>query len=135
MGRGRPSERGMVKAPRQCPSQRHFRAARENRAGPFPLQNDLRCSVAVPAVIRVVPRREESTPPLKPFRGGIFSSPAGERVCCIGGMYMHKYYGLNELREMFLSFFESKGHLRLPSFPLVPENDPSLLLINAGMSP
>ena len=48
---------------------------------------------------------------------------------------MHKYYGLNELREMFLSFFESKGHLRLPSFPLVPENDPSLLLINAGMSP
>ena len=48
---------------------------------------------------------------------------------------MHKYYGLNELREMFLSFFESKGHLRLPSFPLVPENDPSLLLINAGMAP
>ena len=48
---------------------------------------------------------------------------------------MHKYYGLNELREMFLTFFESKGHLRLPSFPLVPENDPSLLLINAGMTP
>ncbi len=48
---------------------------------------------------------------------------------------MHKYYGLNELREMFLTFFESKGHLRLPSFPLVPENDPSLLLINAGMAP
>ena len=48
---------------------------------------------------------------------------------------MHKYYGLNELREMFLTFFESKGHPRLPSFPLVPENDPSLLLINAGMAP
>ena len=48
---------------------------------------------------------------------------------------MHKYHGLNELREMFLTFFESKGHLRLPSFPLVPENDPSLLLINAGMAP
>ncbi|MBQ6974676.1 MAG: alanine--tRNA ligase [Oscillospiraceae bacterium] len=48
---------------------------------------------------------------------------------------MHKYYGLNELREMFLSFFETKGHLRLPSFPLIPENDPSLLLINAGMAP
>ena len=47
----------------------------------------------------------------------------------------HKYYGLNELREMFLQFFESKGHLRLPSFPLVPQNDASLLLINAGMSP
>ncbi len=44
-------------------------------------------------------------------------------------------FGLNQLREMFLSFFESKGHLRLPSFPLVPENDPSLLLINAGMAP
>ena len=44
-------------------------------------------------------------------------------------------YGLNELREMFLSFFESKGHLRLPSFSLVPVNDPSILLINAGMTP
>ncbi|NLL97229.1 MAG: alanine--tRNA ligase [Clostridiaceae bacterium] len=44
-------------------------------------------------------------------------------------------YGLNELREMFLSFFESKGHLRLPSFSLVPKNDPSILLINAGMTP
>ncbi|MBQ5584338.1 MAG: alanine--tRNA ligase, partial [Ruminiclostridium sp.] len=48
---------------------------------------------------------------------------------------MPKYFGLNELREMFLTFFESKDHLRLPSFPLVPENDPSLLLINAGMAP
>ncbi len=44
-------------------------------------------------------------------------------------------FGLNELREMFLSFFESKGHLRLPSFSLVPQNDPSLLLINSGMAP
>jgi hypothetical protein len=44
-------------------------------------------------------------------------------------------FGLNQLREMFLSFFESKGHLRLPSFSLIPQNDPSLLLINAGMSP
>ncbi len=43
--------------------------------------------------------------------------------------------GLNELREMYLSFFESKGHLRLPSFSLVPLNDPSILLINAGMTP
>ncbi len=43
--------------------------------------------------------------------------------------------GLNQLREMFLSFFESKGHLRLPSFSLIPENDPSLLLINSGMAP
>jgi alanyl-tRNA synthetase len=47
---------------------------------------------------------------------------------------MHPY-GLNELREKFLSFFEGKGHLRLPSFSLVPENDPSILLINAGMTP
>jgi len=46
-----------------------------------------------------------------------------------------KKYGLNELREMFLSFFESKGHLRLPSFSLIPQNDPSLLLINSGMAP
>ena len=47
----------------------------------------------------------------------------------------HKPYGLNELREMFLSFFESKGHLRLPSFSLIPQNDASLLLINSGMAP
>jgi len=44
-------------------------------------------------------------------------------------------YGLNELREKFLSFFESKGHLRLPSFSLIPQNDASLLLINSGMAP
>lgn len=47
----------------------------------------------------------------------------------------HKEYGLNELREMFLRFFESKDHLRLPSFSLVPQNDKSILLINAGMTP
>ena len=47
----------------------------------------------------------------------------------------HKNYGLNELREMFLHYFETKGHLRLPSFPLIPQNDKSLLLINAGMAP
>ena len=41
----------------------------------------------------------------------------------------------NELRERFLSFFESKGHLRLPSFSLIPHNDKSLLLINSGMAP
>ena len=50
-------------------------------------------------------------------------------------MYDPKPYGLNELREMFLSFFESKGHLRLPSFSLIPQNDASLLLINSGMAP
>ncbi len=44
-------------------------------------------------------------------------------------------YGVNELREMFLSFFESKEHLRLPSFSLIPQNDQSLLLINSGMAP
>ena len=47
----------------------------------------------------------------------------------------HPVYGLNELREMFLRFFESKGHLRLPSFSLIPQNDASLLLINSGMAP
>ena len=46
-----------------------------------------------------------------------------------------EWTGLNEIREKFLSFFESKGHLRLPSFPLVPQGDQSLLLINAGMAP
>ena len=48
---------------------------------------------------------------------------------------MHKSYGLNELRKMFLEFFESKGHLVMKSFSLVPHNDKSLLLINAGMAP
>ena len=46
-----------------------------------------------------------------------------------------KPYGVNELREMFLKFFESKDHLRLPSFSLIPQNDASLLLINSGMAP
>ena len=47
---------------------------------------------------------------------------------------MH-YMGLNEIREKFLEFFESKGHLRLPSFSLIPQGDKSLLLINSGMAP
>ena len=46
-----------------------------------------------------------------------------------------QWTGLNELREKFLTFFESKGHTRLPSFPLVPIDDKSLLLINSGMAP
>lgn len=46
-----------------------------------------------------------------------------------------QYMGLNDLREKFLSFMESKGHLRLPSFPLIPKDDNSLLLINSGMAP
>lgn len=46
-----------------------------------------------------------------------------------------QWTGLNELREKYLSFFESKGHLRLKSFPLIPQNDKSLLLINSGMAP
>lgn len=46
-----------------------------------------------------------------------------------------KYTGLNELRKKFLDFFELKGHLKLPSFPLIPKNDNSLLLINSGMAP
>ena len=48
---------------------------------------------------------------------------------------MHKNYGLNELREMFLKFFETKGHMRLPSFSLIPKNAASLLIINSGMAP
>ncbi|MBQ8893576.1 MAG: alanine--tRNA ligase [Clostridia bacterium] len=46
-----------------------------------------------------------------------------------------KYMSLNKIREKYLMFFESKGHLRLDSFPLVPKNDKSLLLINSGMAP
>ena len=46
-----------------------------------------------------------------------------------------EWTGLNELREKYLSFFESKGHLRLPSFSLIPKDDNSLLLINSGMAP
>ena len=58
----------------------------------------------------------------------------GAEVYFFGGQHMEKF-GLNQLREMFLSFFESKGHLRLPSFSLIPQNDASLLLINSGMAP
>ena len=50
-------------------------------------------------------------------------------------LYNMQSPGVNEIREKFLSFFESKGCLRLPSFPLVPKNDASLLLINSGMAP
>ncbi|HHX71408.1 MAG TPA: alanine--tRNA ligase, partial [Clostridiales bacterium] len=46
-----------------------------------------------------------------------------------------KFMGVNELREKFLSFFEQKGHLRLPSFSLIPQSEKSLLLINSGMAP
>ena len=46
-----------------------------------------------------------------------------------------KQYGLNELRQMFLDFFKSKNHMVVKSYSLVPENDNSLLLINAGMAP
>ena len=46
-----------------------------------------------------------------------------------------KWMSLNDVREAYLSFFESKGHLRLPSFPLIPHGDKSLLLINSGMAP
>ena len=58
----------------------------------------------------------------------------GAEAYYFGGQNMEKY-GVNQLREMFLSFFETKGHLRLPSFSLIPQNDASLLLINSGMAP
>ena len=46
-----------------------------------------------------------------------------------------EWTGLNDLREKYLRFFESKGHLRMPSFSLVPQGDNSLILINYGMAP
>ena len=46
-----------------------------------------------------------------------------------------KWTSLNDLREKYLAFFERKGHIRLPSFSLIPNNDKSLLLINSGMAP
>ncbi|MBQ4141670.1 MAG: alanine--tRNA ligase, partial [Clostridia bacterium] len=46
-----------------------------------------------------------------------------------------QWTSLNDIREKYLAFFESKGHLRLPSYPLIPHNDKSLLLINSGMAP
>ena len=52
-----------------------------------------------------------------------------------GRTYRMQWTGLNELREKYLHFFETKDHLRLGSFPLVPKDDPSLLLINSGMAP
>ena len=54
---------------------------------------------------------------------------------CLEELVMKKSYGVNELRRMYLDFFESKGHLVMKSFSLVPHNDNSLLLINAGMAP
>ena len=48
---------------------------------------------------------------------------------------MERPYSLNELRKMFLEFFESNGHLAMKSFSLIPHNDNSLLLINSGMAP
>ncbi len=59
----------------------------------------------------------------------------GKQTFNRGECNIMQWTGLNELREKYLSFYESKGHLRLNSFPLVPKNDPSLLLINSGMAP
>lgn len=58
-----------------------------------------------------------------------------EKMQVGGRIEIMKKYGVNELRQMFLDFFESKGHLVMKSFSLVPHNDKSLLLINAGMAP
>lgn len=77
----------------------------------------------------------------KANQGAVLSLPATALTFVIKFCYIWKgsiivqKLGLNEIREKYLSFFESKGHLRMQSFPLVPQNDPSLLLINAGMAP
>ena len=56
-------------------------------------------------------------------------------ICSRKGDNAMEKYGVNELRRKYLEFFESKGHLAMKSFSLVPHNDNSLLLINAGMAP
>ena len=66
------------------------------------------------------------------YTPGNTKRPASEKRAQEGKM---KQYGVNELRRMFLEFFESKGHLVMKSFSLVPHNDKSLLLINSGMAP
>ena len=63
-----------------------------------------------------------------------FTSPGMKTYTIQEGKTVQKY-GVNELRKMFLEFFESKGHLAMKSFSLVPHNDKSLLLINSGMAP
>lgn len=82
--------------------------------------------ILMKSVIRVVPREMTSRPYLRD--GGFFYFKKVRRN-------KMESLGLNEIRERFLSFFEKKGHLRLPSFSLVPKNDNSLLLINSGMAP
>ncbi len=86
------------------------------------------------------PRRAKSGGTAKmtdfvPKRGGVyFFAFLPGQIYSFEVIFMEKL-GLNQLREMYLSYFESKGHLRLPSFPLIPQNDKSLLLIGAGMAP
>ena len=84
-------------------------------------------------MVRLMPRNLGGTtdPPSHSRAGAFFIT---ERMLNVMAKELKKY-GVNELREMYLSFFESKEHLRLPSFSLVPQNDKSLLLINAGMTP
>ena len=117
-------ERGRLKAPRPAPRQPLSSLRAKSAAVRLRYRaHEIRLASALKAAIRVVPR------------GMFFPAPVFG-----GGVYLFlevsmKNFGLNELREMYLSFFETKGHLRLPSFSLIPRNDPSLLLINAGMSP
>jgi alanine--tRNA ligase len=87
---------------------------------------------------RVVPRLRSSLSFLtEGMAGGAFCMACNKQFFMQGKDLIEKmeWTGLNELREKYLSFFESKGHLRLPSFSLIPKNDNSLLLINSGMAP
>ena len=65
---------------------------------------------------------------MHPVKSKLYITDRGEN-------FMLQYRGVNELRRMFLDYFERNGHLRMKSFSLVPHNDDSLLLINSGMAP
>ena len=141
------SEKGTVKALRQMPIAGHFRAARDDRDGGSRYRAKKMLSLQRS---RVVPRENAPAPEgqfyfLLTMDSGQWTVLGKLSIvnCQLSTPKMWRYetmsnpkpYGVNELREMFLSFFESKGHLRLPSFSLIPQNDASLLLINSGMAP
>ena len=128
-------------SPEECAGNALREPVGESRRVSFALQNGQSGAILKKdGTIWVVPRKPPAVKlrrrRLRPISDeGVFYFPGTFAMKkTTGGIHM-KWTGLNELREQFLSFFESKGHLRLPSFPLIPINDNSLFLINSGMAP